>query len=238
MMKKRYILILATCLAAPLLSDRSLAGEKTLTYIGGEAKTNRVNSSGKGYSKERTDCITAPSGRLFSQASFKTKTSSKRNALLKSCSLSFDSYREIAPGISQPEKACLITYVKVQGGLSNYGENAKHKCKMTYQLQAQDVISSPAPTAPSERDALAVIPLLPADIKMKREKESTISFGVPLATLNEKLEPMSASGASLRDIRLTNYKDGAFTLTISARASVLGEVKCSPTIRLGMPASK
>jgi len=225
-------------LSLQLLSNVGLADEKTHTYVGGEAKTKRVNSSGSGYSKSRTDCISAPTGRLFSQSSFKTKTKSKRNALIASCSLSFENYKEIVPGISQPGKACLETYVKVEGGLSNYGENAKHKCKMSYQLQMEDIGIAPAPSAPSGRDALAVVPLLPADIRMRREKESTISFGVPLTILNGKLEPMVTNGASLKDIRFTNYKEDSLTLTLQARASILDEVKCSPKIRLGMPASK
>lgn len=210
---------------------------ETHTFVGSKIQTNKVNESGKGYSKDKTECITAPVGKVFEAQSFLTKTVSKDNALGKQCGLKFESYQSIAPGISEPRKACLKTWVKVEGGILNIGKRAKHKCRMTYRFREKPVILN-GPVKPTGRDALSVMPLLPADIRFERRERSTITFGVPLQTLNARIEPIKSGPAVVKDIRLNGWSDNSKVLKLSAKAGGVFDLKCQPNIEFTLPAAR
>lgn len=175
----------ALILFAPIafVSSVCAAPEPTQTLNGTPIETAQVNENGERHDTSLTECIDAPAGRLFEQGSVVARIVSEQDSSERSCSLSFANYQEFVPGIKEPTRACLTSFVKSKGGIANYHSRGHLTCAADYRLRPADEGVQPVPPGPRLHDTTSVIPGLPADALQERDSRSLVRISVPLRSL-------------------------------------------------------
>ncbi|MFO0733590.1 MAG: hypothetical protein U0361_22060 [Nitrospiraceae bacterium] len=156
------------------------------TFIAQEIRTAAVNSNGERHDTESKKAIPLQEGQLFEQASFVTRVVSHKDDDEHRCTAVFEDYVEYAPGIYEPRKAFLYSFVKSKGGIVNVGKRGHLQCAVDYRTH-DDVKDSKA-SGVLRNDATSVIVMLPADLSLERENRSLINLSVPLQTLQFSID--------------------------------------------------
>lgn len=226
-----------------------------------QIRTAAVNSNGQRHDTERLDCLEASQGFVFEQVSFKTKIVHQDDADEATCTMSFSDYVEHIPGISEPRKACLRSFVKSVGGIFNVGKRGHLICGVHYkqrdysQTKSDSVnrFTNKAPISNKNTlnsDAIAQIPTLPATLSLERKSRSLITATVPLALLQAGIDK-SVQNQSTNDLpggfkvtvmgsRFDSYSPGSFNLGYYVDVDVSGPIgaRCEIIARFAIPPAR
>lgn len=220
------------------------------TYTAKQIRTAAVNSSGKRYDTESTECITAPQGQLFEQASFQTRVVHHADDDERRCTAQFRDYAEYAPDILEPRTACLYSYVKSVGGWPvNNNKRGHLQCAMDYRTHEDVYIEQSTNKNTTGGDAKSVVIGLPADLTLEREKHSLVTVSVPLRTLQfaidqairDKKDMNLPAGFELRIMgsEFRSYSTGSREFHYYVDLDITGPVgaRCEVDARFAIPAA-
>lgn len=156
------------------------------TFIALEIRTAAVNLNGERHDTESREAIPLQQGQLFEQASFVTRVVSHKDDDEHRCTAIFEDYVEYAPGIYEPRKAFLYSFVKSNGGIGSVGKRGHLQCAVDY--RTHDDVKAPKTSGVLRNDATSVIVMLPADLTLERENRSLINLSIPLQTLQFSID--------------------------------------------------
>lgn len=236
-----------TVAATTAIGDGTISTEPTLTYTAQPIRTAEVNESGKRHDTSSIECVTAPPGRLFEQASFVTRVVHHYDDDDRRCSPSFSDYKDLVPGIQEPTTACLTSFVVSKGGIFSKGKRGHLTCAMDYRLHPADAAKSAAggASAPSH-DVATVLPSIPASLQMERNSRSLLRATIPLAALQFGIDKgIAESNANLplgfsvavMSSRFDSYTPGSPTMKYYIDTDISGPIgaRCEVTVAFAIP---
>lgn len=239
---------LAAFMLIAVYTNAFSAPEPAQTFNGTPIRTAAVNESGKRHDHTVTECIDAPAGRLFEQGSFATRVVHVDDADNHSCTLRFDKFLDFVPGIKEPTKACLVSYVKSVGGIINFGKRGHVTCAMDYKLRPADEGVLPGQPIPGGHDINSPVPSLPADVRLERDTRSFASVAVPLKALQFGIDesirqsngglPLGFS-INIMSSGFTEYVNNSTTMKYFVDVDISGPIgaRCSVWVPFAIPAS-
>ncbi len=247
----RFLLLPWIGAVAGAFSPVACAQEVPLqTYTAQPLRTAAVNTSGTRHDASSTECITAPVGQLFEQASFISSAAQHDDDDEFRCTASFDTYQEIVPGVLEPSKACLNSYVKSKGGLISIGKRGHLTCTMNYRSQVVDkVVKTSKTILASQYDTTSQIPGIPADIRMERDMHSiiraivplkAIQFGIDRAIAGNNASLPAGFSLSVMNSRFESNASGALAIRYFIDVDVSGPIgaRCQVNVSFALPAAR
>ncbi len=215
------------------------------SFVAQQIRTAAVNLNGERHDTESSEPIPLASGHLFEQASFRTRVVSHHDDDEHRCTVTFDDYVEYAPGIFEPRKAFLHSFVKSKGGIVSVGKRGHLQCAVDYRTY-DDLKTSNLPNSIG-RDAASVVAMLPADLKLEREGRSLITVSVPLETLqfsiNQAIREQKGMNLpagftlEIKGSQFRSYSDGQHAIHYYVDLDVSGPVgaRCEIDARFAIP---
>lgn len=236
------VIVLANVACSPALA-------KDYSHQAPALETARVNESGTRHDAERVDCMDAPAGELIKQVSVRTQMPLRQDADQATCTPSFQDYVEFVPGIREPRRVCLRSFVVSVGGVLNFGKRGRVQCRMTYSTHEGVSPSVEAAGMPKGADASSTIAMLPASVDLERENYSLVTARVPLATLQFAIDKAVADSeqsglpagfmVKIMSSRFEGVTNGSFDLAYFVDVDISGPVgaRCEVTARFAIPAA-
>lgn len=224
------------------------APEPLQTFNGTPIRTAAVNESGTRHDHTHKECINAPTGRLFEQGAFVMRVVHVHDADDHSCTPRFENYQDFVPGIKEPSRACLVSYVKSKGGIVSIGKRGHVTCAMDYKLRPADEGVLPGQPISGGHDIASPVPSLPADIRLERDTRSFARVSVPLKALqfgiDESIQQSNGGlplGFSIKIMSsgFTEYVNDSTTMNYFVDVDISGPVgaRCSVWVPFAIPAS-
>lgn len=220
-------------------------------YAAEQIRTAAVNENGQRHDAESTECVSAPNGRLFKQSVFKQEVLNLHDASEHSCSMSFGDFEEVVPGITEPKKVCLRSWVVSVGGFLNIGKRGHLKCGMrgaVYDGVEHRSIARVAPVG-GRTDVTLSAPTLPADLTLERERRSLVTASIPLSFLQSAIDeglrtspPKLPAGLKLTVMssRFEEYHPESRVITFYVDVDISGFIgaRCDIRARISIPAAR
>lgn len=247
------ILLFLNCLAP--LDVGAARAEPLLTHTAQPLRTAAVNTNGQRHDASATECVTAPAGRLFEQVSIAPRVVHHHDDDEHQCTLSFSDYVDLVPGIQEPTKACLNSFVKSKGGLIGIGKRGHVTCAMDYRVHPNQPVwktTSPllgAASSLASHDTTSHIPGLPADVRLERDTRSLVRAMVPLSTIQYGIDRGLAENdanlpggfsVSVMSSRFEGYAAGAQAMRYYIDVDVNGPIgaRCDISVGFAIPAAR
>jgi hypothetical protein len=209
---------------------------------------------------DSTECLIAGSGLThprfrspFSLSSVRVEDvtpSTTPTADVKRCWVTAHDYVELAPGLTEPKKICLHSFVKSKGGILAAGGRGYLTCQMTFQQHDPETpIYVGLPTNGSINETT---PSLPADTNAEIFEGSFITIKTPFRAIEERLNielkkaitKIPGFGLISVEVLSQNFARNSsnphiFTYNIVLEGTVaLVGFKCDVNVRFGIPAAR